>query len=1356
MSSKKDSKRYSSFQTSEHGRSVDPQSRGSFRREPPVVPERVAVLKANYRQAWLYFLLVLCLIIAWGIPIRYAIVRFVAFRPADVGPRTAMEFVSITYEGISDIPTEVQPDLFKKQMETLKDAGYNSITLEDVEAFYSEGAPLPEKAVLLTFDHSRKSSYFDARKVLQKLGWKAVMFVWTKPILDEDPSALRWPYIRAMIGSGAWEAGAQSNLGFERIVTDTEGTLKNYLTSPRWLADQGRYETPEEYQERLKKDHEYVVELITRETKKAPMAFAFPYGDFGQYDERATLTRRLNMDLVDQFYDLAFVHGNAALNTKNSDPLRLNRLLVNPEWSAEDLLNRLEAAWPREQGVSNEVAMKDPLLWQVDWGGFRMNGESNTLFALGDNTGSKVWLNGTDTYEDFQARIRLKITSGQVGFFLRASTDGESNLYLGLGDQGEVWLRQKQEGMEPVTLGTSRYLQEPDGSIFLEVFLRGNQFFASTAGQPVFDEIIMTRGKPEAGIMGVSVWDPEVAAAEFELLDLNVIPFYNRLITWKPTGSRQPAIAGWFSKNGYKFTHLSPPWLLLGDQGRAEQLGWDPSFFAELAKTYNMFFTPEIIVERIDSIEPQVATALANRAREAGLDGVYCNLSRIRGVSNLTRITAWIQNMSKALAEKDIQLIVSLPPALSKGSTVNSLLQGLSNLKVATTEEDIRELDEFKVPSQRLVSWSYTPLSQEAYPLYMQLTGGEASEEILTTEVRSRILWEEGFDAFSSGKFEDAISIWTRWSEVEPYNEKPLRLIGDVYQRNQDYKLAVEYYKQSLELNPGQVDLVVTTAGLLDRFLGNEKEAEELLSLYQRLFPNNTEISLAQAGMFMRKGNAKVAEERIENIVAKNPDDLTALALLHPLLQSSQERIDNIIQIEKVGRRLGMYEHFAKTLNTFNLLIWPESWRLMDMVSERAAEEPSGSGLYTRLLPRDTVVREKFNLGMASDNWEVPTGSLDDEEEGLFFLSATPASTEATLTLKRSETMMNGFVEAELEQARGFFWLYARRSEGNMIRFGFESVGRLYLQIWMDGEMVTNISRDWIRPNDGVTLRLEVRGDAVFGYLDGRPAFGAPIQIPSGMNLGWWGMAPWAAQFGVAQALIREVAGGPLPSNIGIYRGIIKPGVDEIMVEKIKANTTQLTVFSPPWFFQDVSGEIRSEINFDLPGVRLLTRYYKIRLYPLIRSASARNFDVSDVVELAKSTKVKGFLLDFTRMPDSEWFNRTEKELAGTGIGLLAVRFDVFGQMVEVREVGSAGALFAGNRGFKELPLVDFTRTESPVIPEMESLSLETNDTGIEEDTEVDIDTEVVEETVEIQTPAPEQEAPSVTRPMVPSKVYLF
>lgn len=1334
-------------------------SRGSFRREPPVVPERVEVLKANYKQAWLYFLLGLCLLVAWGIPIRYALVRALAFREADPGARTSMEFVSIAYEGISDMPGEVTAERFKEQIDLLKESGYNAVTLQDVKELYEEGRPLPEKSILLTFDHSRKSSYFDARRILQRAGWRAVMFVWTKPILDEDPSALRWPYIRAMIGTGAWEAGAQSHMGFERIVADSEGGLKNFMTSPRWLVGQSRYETPEEYQERLREDHQLVYDRIQRETKVPPMAFAFPYGDFGQFDERALLTRRLNMKLVSDFYDMAFIHGNAALNTQHSDPYRLNRLLVDSDWSARDLLDRLEAAWPKSEGLDSEEMLENPFAWQRDWGGFSLETNRADFYALDDNTGSKVWMNGTDLYQDFRGRFRLKIDKGQVGFFLRASKDGESHLYLALGDKGEVWLRQKIEGLEAFTLGTARYTREEDGTVDLEVFLRGNQFFASTGGEPIFDEIITTRGIAEPGILGMSVWDPAVGKARFELLEFELAPFNNRLFTFDPVSSQFPYLADWMSQNAYRYTHFSPPWLHLSNQGRGEMLGWDPTFYSEVARIYNLVFTPEIKVERLDHVDPLLIETLVERSVAAGVAGLYCDLSGLRGAPNLTRITGWIQNLGAALEQEGLDLIVALPEPLERVTTVTSLFQGVPNLKITSVNADTLRESIPVMDWPRLVDSTPVTIDRSEYPLFTQLTGGDAPRVAWATEVRSQILWERGFEAFGEGDFDLAIELWTRWSEVEPYSEKPPRFIGDAHLTKQNYAAAIEFYQKSLELNPGQVSLVVNTARLLEQYAGRQRESAQMLNLYQRLFPENTEIALAQAGLLLRQNRPVEAGKRIQEVVEQNPGDISALALLHRLLQSPEDRVENMEKILDVGKRLGMFTHFANAVKGYNLLVWPEAWRLMDLIRERAELDRPEAQIYQSLLPRETVVREKFQLGHVSDNWDNSSYFEDEEMDGNLFLAASPTTTEAALILKRSDTLRNGFIEAELKMARGYFWLYARRSEGNMIRFGFEPDGRLYLQIWKDEEIVTNITREWNQPSSSVRMGMEIRGDAVFGYVDGRPAFGAPIDIPKNMNLGSWGIAPWAPQFGVAEAVVQEVAGGPKPVHIALFGTLAGNTVDETLSAKIRPNTHELSIVSPPWFFQDVAGEIRSELTEPLTNLQLLCRYYKIRLYPMVRAASARNLKVRQLVDLARETRVSGFTLSFARMPDEEWFEEVEAQLVGTDLGLLAMQIDTRGGIVEVRELGGLSGFIAGPRTSHSLPLVDMSEHTDPKISNLDFSQGPVSKSGVPEN---DPDLEEPEtsseelDTKSADRPIPFEKAPSLESEPTPSRVFMF
>ncbi len=1274
-------------------------SQGSGENKPPVVPTRVAVMKADYKQAWLYFLFFVSLVIAWGIPARYFIARHFSFRAVDLGPRDATEFVALAYEGVSTNPREVSPERFREHFNALRDAGYKPITLEDIHNFYTEGTPLPRKAVLLTFDHARKSSYFDVRTILSRAGWPAVMFLWTLPIETEDPAGLRWPYVRAMLRGGAWEAGAQSHFGFQRIVADSEGTLRNYLTAPRWLSNEMRYETPDAFEERIRADHEYTRTLIKKETGHTPRAFAFPYGDFGQHDERAVLSRRLNMDVVSALYDMAFVHGSAALNTRYSDPRRLNRLLVQPEWTGEDLIAHLDSSWPRRQGAQSYETLHNPLVWLKDWGAVEIQDGSLRLAAMPTTTGAKAFMNGSDLFADFSARFRLRIDHGQLGLHFRATPDGERHVYLGLSHEGEVWLRQKHAGLPAFTLDTANFNPEESDAINLEVHIRGSQFAATVNGENLFSEITRLRGDPMPGMIGISVWEPIIHRAQSVFYTLDLAPFRQQILTWAPISSRDTALAYWLNQHAVRFTHIAPPWLRIASRAQAEQFGWDPDFFHYLAQTYSMTWTPEVVMDNIEMIDPTLPEHLAGLTVEYQMDGIYCNLSQLRGAAPLPRVTAWIQSLHQALEEQDKELLVRLPIAWERESTVAALLQSLPDLKIVFSDPAYEVLTQ-ALPNQQeqLVYASMADFSTVNAPEVHELTGLDAVFEEWDSETRSKLLRQEGFDAFRAGRFDDALEIWTRWSEIEPQNEEPLRLMGDIHLQRNQHGLATEMYRQSLDRNPGQIALVTHTARVLDQRMQDPHGAVELLNLYARIFPGNPDIRLAQAEVLLRQNRRRDAGNIVRSVVEEYPDDLGARSMLHSLLGSPAERVSNLRAIIDIGTRPSMEPHFAHAIHQYDLLLWPETWLLMDPIARLAdSENRQGiQGPYTRLMPRETIAQEAFNMRHMSDNWDAVSDAEEETGEP-FLLAASPAAAEATLRLVNSDTMHSGFVEVLIGEARGDFWLYARRGEHNMIRFGFQHAGRMYMQIWHRGQLINNQSRIWTRTTQQTRLRLEIRGDAAFGMVDGEPAFGAPVAIPPEIGLGWWGISPWAPQFGVAQVSILEVSGGPTPVNIALFQPRLEEWTDNEVVEKLRDHAPHLQAMAPLWFSQELDGRVRKDTREDYTALRMMGRFHQIRLLPAIRSASPRVINIPDLIELAEEERLDGFTLLFARMPNEEWFKEVEEALIGSSLTLLAVQLGSQ-DTIDIREVSTRIGIFPGRRLTRTYPLIDMSDPEEAVI----------------------------------------------------------
>ena len=94
----------------------------------------------------------------------------------------------LMYHKVNDLwpnPTTVPTAVFAQQMELLGELGYVVVSLDDVLDHYLEGAPLPERAVLITFDDGYRDNLENALPILQRHRYPAVLFA---PIgfLDSD------------------------------------------------------------------------------------------------------------------------------------------------------------------------------------------------------------------------------------------------------------------------------------------------------------------------------------------------------------------------------------------------------------------------------------------------------------------------------------------------------------------------------------------------------------------------------------------------------------------------------------------------------------------------------------------------------------------------------------------------------------------------------------------------------------------------------------------------------------------------------------------------------------------------------------------------------------------------------------------------------------------------------------------------------------------------------------------------------------------------------------------------------------------------------------------------------------------
>jgi peptidoglycan/xylan/chitin deacetylase (PgdA/CDA1 family) len=96
----------------------------------------------------------------------------------------------------------IAPAAFEQQLRYLKQEGYESISLKDLALYLTLGKPLPDKAVVLTFDDGYRDAYTHVFPLLRRFGFVGTFFLVTAPIDAGNTDFLAWDQVRAMHDAG--------------------------------------------------------------------------------------------------------------------------------------------------------------------------------------------------------------------------------------------------------------------------------------------------------------------------------------------------------------------------------------------------------------------------------------------------------------------------------------------------------------------------------------------------------------------------------------------------------------------------------------------------------------------------------------------------------------------------------------------------------------------------------------------------------------------------------------------------------------------------------------------------------------------------------------------------------------------------------------------------------------------------------------------------------------------------------------------------------------------------------------------------------------------------------------------------
>ncbi len=1221
--------------------------------EPNPTPDRLddalfekrplSAMRTGYGGAWLSTAWVFFAAIAIWIVLRPWITRLL-WPPLPQPPRMARIFAAVAYEGISDKTNEVSPERFEDHLAALRAAGYVPIRLRDVEEFYREGRPLPEKALLLTLDQSRKTSYFAAGALLRRWGWNAVMFLWTRPIEEQDPAALLWPYVRNMARSEVWEIGAQSHDGFQRVVTVSTGRKGSFLTSPRWIEAERRYEEPDEFLRRLQADHERCWTLISNQLGVVPIAYAYPGGDFGQHQRRFPAASFLNTRLVAERYRLAFSIGELAYNTAHTHPLRLNRLRIRPEWTGRDLVDRLERSRPRLSPAISGGGVPDLGQWVADWGeAVREDRGALVLKATPGTTGARVWLLGSDLLEQVMIRLRFRLEEGQLAVHFRSSPDGDSAVCLTLGTQPGpngnggngngnygAWLCQKRPDRPRFTLASAKVEWVPGHDYELELFVRDRYVSARLDGSELFREQTLLRGAPTPGLVGLSVWSPRPGRAIARVSRAEVREQTPTAVLWKSAVGEEGHLCRWVSRNAYRLTALSPLWLegTGGGYTGAANLG----FFKTLAAVHRLRFLPVVRISEGTDLRRLSAALLARRAVEEGVEALLVDLSRVERRAETT-LAVWLHTLATALHADHIGLTLRLPAWIDptiRWNAFQTILPGVT-LAVATNESSVL-LPGATTNNLPLQIEEVSNLSDEPLPP-SYFIASEWGAPIETPEEKGIRLEQEGLNAFREGQYDRAIALWSEWRRLSPDLPRPYMLIGDALSRKGDLKGAIREYDRSLELDPGQISLVVRRAEFYS-LMGMPAKARDSLNLYARLFPGNEEILRAQARWLAENNRPEEALALARQLLKRHPDDIEALVLCWRLSREPGERRTWIDRLTALADNRRYHLPLGQAIWKYALTAGEEAGPLHAAVEQIAAhpDDERIAELFGRLRRNPAPVAERFGpADLPSARWWsegavlVPAGKTG----GVLFRAAE-THTEGVLRLLGSLRLRHLFVEAVLGRVEGSCWLFACRSADHFARFGLSDDGYLRLQVWRGSRLAAEKKTPFERPSGPLRLRLEARSDGLIGYVNGEPAFeGSWLTRPSDLAFGWAGLAVYSPDKGRGTAELFELAGGALPLRAAVPQGGLSAEATSQTIESLRKDVAllQVVVFPMGTLHADGRWTDASVGETEREMFKLFARYHRLWFALWINCGAAETVRPEALEPLVRGTGADGVFL---------------------------------------------------------------------------------------------------------------------------------
>lgn len=250
----------------------------------------------------------------------------------------ADKFITLCYHDIPEVaftPYDVPRHVFIKQLEYLRQNGYEFISPEKIYQAKQGRSSLPEKAVLLTFDDSYLSFYHFVFPLLKLYRIPAVLSIVTswieQPNKKISPQLMSWKQIKEVTDSGLIFISSHTHDLHKEIVYNSAGNVGAGSSLFKYDPETKSYEREEMFAKRIAADLAASIKIMQRETGKRPALLTWPYGEFNKLALREA--QKLGFEII-------FTLENGFTDLKNLE--RANRNMITNDLGIRDFILSLK------------------------------------------------------------------------------------------------------------------------------------------------------------------------------------------------------------------------------------------------------------------------------------------------------------------------------------------------------------------------------------------------------------------------------------------------------------------------------------------------------------------------------------------------------------------------------------------------------------------------------------------------------------------------------------------------------------------------------------------------------------------------------------------------------------------------------------------------------------------------------------------------------------------------------------------------------------------------------------------------------------------------------------------------------